>query len=59
MAYYGNETIINQMLRVEPNAGPIVVDSLDRRAYWYERNSSLILSQPLGFGGKVQVRTSF
>jgi len=58
MAYYGSETNISQMLSVEPNAGPIVVDSIERRAYWYEGNSSLILSQPLGIGGRVQVRTS-
>ncbi len=57
MSYYGNETSINQMLRVEPNAGPIVVDASDRRAYWYERNSSLIVVQPLGIGSAVQVRT--
>ena len=51
LVYYGSSTSINQNLMVESNAGPIVVDTVDRRAYWYEETFNLIICQPLGIGG--------
>ncbi len=55
MFYYGNRTDINQMLQVGPNSGPIVVDSIDRRAYWYDSSFNGIVSQSLCIGGTKQV----
>ena len=54
-SYFGNNTEINQQLSVGRDAGPIVVDAIDRRAIWYERNLSLINIQSLGIGRNVQV----
>ena len=59
MAYYGVQTDINQELNAQANAGPVVVDAVDRRAYWYERSSNLIASQVLGIGGNYQVRAYY
>ncbi len=56
MFYYGNRTDINQMLQVGQNSGPIVVDSIDRRAYWYDRSFNGIVSQSLGTGGAYKVK---
>ena len=54
-SYFGNSTEINQQLNVGRDPGPVVVDAIDRRAIWYERNLSLINIQSLGMGGTIQV----
>ena len=58
-SYFGKNTKINQQLSVGRDAGPIVVDAIDRKAIWYERSLSLIIIQSLGIGGAVQVRESW
>ena len=57
-SYFGSNTEINQQLSVGRDAGPIVVDAIDRKAIWYERNLNLLNIQSLGIGGNVQVRES-
>ena len=56
--YFGTDIGFNQNLSVEA-VGPIVVDTVDRLAYWFDDTVNLIYTQPLNSGGVVTVCTYF